>query len=188
MKNNTNYFKVIILLLLTLLVCFAFTACSFVFNAVEVFSNPPPEPAVQYAEFPFNLVYELDGENIEVVDVYVCEYDGVAFTSNGWMRKWKGYVKSTGENDLFITSNEGKKIYFMVGLPAECMGDSSNKREWAETGLWHRTALEDYAYESEKTEDGYEWQRIISAEDLLSKYNVKFISFEHAAPIENTFE
>ena len=58
----------------------------------------PPEPEVTYGEFPFEIVYEIDGEIFTINDVYVCEYRGIALSeASGKCRSWKGYIKSSGE-------------------------------------------------------------------------------------------
>lgn len=41
------------------------------------FSEVPPQPVITYAEFPFELVYEINGERIEIKDSLIVEWDGV---------------------------------------------------------------------------------------------------------------
>lgn len=68
----------------------------------------PPKPEITKAEFPFEIVYTLDGEEHTVNDVYVCEFAGYS-ANEGSMRKkreWSGYVKSTGEESLVLLLQE----------------------------------------------------------------------------------
>ena len=61
----------------------------------NLLSSNPPKPEITYAEFPFEIVYELEGETVTVNDVYVCEYDGIGMNEGvGKYREWKGYIKS----------------------------------------------------------------------------------------------
>ena len=39
-------------------------------------SPDPPMPEITYGEFPFRLVYELNGEQIVIEDIIICEFDG----------------------------------------------------------------------------------------------------------------
>lgn len=68
-----------------------------------LFIPNPPEPEITYCEFPFEIVYEIDGEIITINDVYVCQYDGIgANEGSGKYRVWKSYIKSTGEENLIL--------------------------------------------------------------------------------------
>ena len=84
----------------------------------------PPSPTVTYGEFPFELVYEIDGEVVAVKDTYVCEFDGFgANTGVGKYRKWNGYIKGTGETSILICEDDISLIYCSVGDAEYYMDD-----------------------------------------------------------------
>ena len=84
--------KKIIVILLTSIIIFSFSSCQNV-----------PEPQIKEGEFPFEMVYEIDGETITVNDIYVCEFDGFDWNEGvGKHRKWKGYIKSSGTDVLIL--------------------------------------------------------------------------------------
>lgn len=177
--KKTNCFKTIILLFLTLLMCFTFTSCSLTYSVIKHFSNTPPEPTIKYAEFPFEVVYKLNGETVQINDVFVCEYDGIFWSTNmGYERDWKGFVKSTGERYLFIAGEDKKDgLYFALGSPSIYMGDSD-------------------CSDIEGTVMQIEWEdggknlcyTYLTDTQIWQKYNFKLISFTPSNPIENTFE
>ena len=35
-----------------------------------------PEPRIKYGEFPFKLIYEIDGKTMTIEDTIICEFDG----------------------------------------------------------------------------------------------------------------
>ena len=64
----------------------------------------PPQPNVTYGEFPFSLVYEIDGSRIEITDTLVIEYLGVDWNEGlGKYNKWNvSYKGSTTEESLYL--------------------------------------------------------------------------------------
>jgi len=73
----------------------------------------PPSPKVAYGEFPFSLIYEIDGERVEIKDTLVIEHLGKGIDEgNGKYNKWNFYYKnsqeyiSTTEIELFSGNNE----------------------------------------------------------------------------------
>lgn len=91
-----NKIKKISLLLILLLSPILLTAClwTFALGGMYLFTPTPSQPKVKTGEFPFEVVYKLNGETYIVRDAYVCIYDGVGFSEgDGKYRKWKGYVK-----------------------------------------------------------------------------------------------
>ena len=71
------------------------------FNA----SPSPPVPEIKHGEFPFHLVYEIKGEQKEIVDTLICDYDGVAVTANGKIRRWKMSMASGSDTkEVFLAT------------------------------------------------------------------------------------
>lgn len=64
----------------------------------SVISSAPPKPEVEYGEFPFTLVYEIDGDTKTVKDTLVIEYKGVDWNeARGKYIVWNRYFKSRPE-------------------------------------------------------------------------------------------
>lgn len=141
-------------------------------------SPNPPKPEITYAEFPFEVVYEIDGETITINDVYVCEFDGFGWNEGvGKHRKWKGYIKSSGEEELLLLKDGDLKFAISVGSPKYYMSDP------------------DCAY-SENTPSIYYIKRefggiaygVLGIEPMLEQYKLKLVSWEFSKPIKNSFE
>ena len=143
----------------------------------------PPEPTIRYGEFPFELVYEIDGEIVTVNDVYICEYTGIALTSEccAKERSWKGYVKSSRESGVFLTEDKTEegtiKIYCSVGSARIYMDDE----RYGKTSGWTPKV-----YSIETTDRTS--TTCFLGEEIMEKYHIKLISWKFSDPIENTFE
>ena len=135
------------------------------------------KPTVTEGEFPFSIIYELDGEKITIEDVYKVRYvrnDGYADTKS---RVYEGELKSTGENDSFylLKKNESGRIELSLHLyPDYLMGDPDGdyfENEPFEPKIYY------YDLEENESDD----------EETLAAQGVKLISFEYPTPIENSF-
>ena len=138
----------------------------------------PPKPEITYGEFPFEVTYEIDGETITVKDIYVCEYDGIGANATGKYRLWKGYIKSTGEEDLVLLTDGNLKLVCALGWPSYYMGDSYLSGEEFTPYIYY----EIYPNEFGGTSSG-----VMDIEPILEKYKIKLISWELSEPIENSF-
>lgn len=142
-------------------------------------SPAPPAPEIKYGEFPFEIVYEIDGEVVTVNDVYVCKYAGIGANEGvGKYREWKGSIKGTGEDGLFIKEIDGKKIYCSVGWLEYYMDDPDDDvAAVPEPGFY---IIEKYLTGTS----------IHGVEDniLFSEYNIRVISYKFSDPIKNSFK
>ena len=139
----------------------------------------PQTPEITSAEFPFELVYEIDGETKTVSDIYVCEFDGIEMNEGiGKYREWNGYIKGTGEE--YVVLYEDSEIQFVcyVGSAAYYMGDQSDpSEEFTPFILWKK-----YLPEMDINASGP------ANKDTLDEYKIKLISWKLSDPIENSFE
>lgn len=138
----------------------------------------PPKPEVEYGEFPFELVYEINGEVVEVEDTIVCEYQGVESTANGKYLRWTQYMKSTGEENLLVYENEEVALYYNLGSAYEYMGDCEP----------HELINENFVPNTYPVHIGEFDGRL--ADEILETYDVEveLISFKPTNSIENTFK
>ena len=144
------------------------------FNIAYLFT-PVARPEITYGEFPFTLVYEIEGEVITINDVYVCNFDGFTTSTAGKFREWKGYLKSNGDEDLFITEDDKLEIYINIGAPAYFMGDEHP----------YKVPMEPHIYYLEKDPEDI---IVMSKEELCEQFNIKILEWDFPIPITNTFK
>ena len=158
------------LLILTLaLFLLTLTACSSV-----------PAPRITYAEFPFEIVYELDGETVTVSDVYVCEFDGYGWNeSAGKHRQWKGYVKSTGDREVTLLKDGNLKFAVSVGTPEYYMDDPAME------GAEEPTPT---IYYVQTFESGGVSSGVLNIEPMLEQYKLRLVSWSLSKPIQNSYD
>jgi len=72
------------------------------------------KPATTYAEFPFRLTYEKQGETFVVEDTLICQYEGRHCSSTGREDVWRSTI--AGRDNIVIHSVSDKEKYlFSVG-------------------------------------------------------------------------
>ena len=73
-KTSIIFIIVAIIILLPIIVIFSLNlfARSSSFIGGLLYPNPQ-KPEITFAEFPFEIVYEIDGETVTLKDTYVCE-------------------------------------------------------------------------------------------------------------------
>lgn len=137
----------------------------------------PPLPKITYGEFPFQLQYEVKGEQFFVEDTLICEYYINMNEGNGksvqlkqrWMNDKSQYYihtlyKIDDETIIQYISPGGK--YFM-GEPHEKGDFTKPLIRIVNTKTWH-------SFEPQNGE-------------LLEKYEFKVLNYECAKPIQNSF-
>ena len=136
----------------------------------------PPKPEITYGEFPFELVYEIDGETVTVNDVYVCEFDGFGMNEGqGKYREWKGYVQGTGEEGVILFEEGEVIIWCYIGSPKYYMGEVKYIDAYTPNVVKESPYLSGTSYEG------------LRADELWELYNIRIISWQFSDPIENSF-
>lgn len=146
-----------------------------------------PKPEITYGEFPFRLVYKLNGEEHVVEDTVVCKYKRSKFDfETGIHHVWKTTLASDSKRDAVLILKDGtKSIYCYVGEAEYYMGDKDGyygatpfvPRVY-ETDLIPRFEIEAFLMIKMQT---------VSQEEILEKYNIEIISWEFSDPIKNEF-
>jgi hypothetical protein len=152
----------------------------------------PPKPEITYGEFPISITVDINGEEKVVEDTVICEFDGVEnLGSGGKRRKWKIYMKSTGERMVTLydlrTSNEftewGTQVLELCFDPGNAeyfMGDIGDSQREGSLGKWI-----DYLYSTPEGETGYS---AFDLDEAWEKYKIKIISWKISPPIQNSFK
>lgn len=139
--------------------------------------SKPPKPEVTSGEFPFKLVYEINGETVTVEESYSFEYVGAKWNWNaGWSNEWDACIGNTGEEAVVMTQNGNTKIYASVGNVKYYLGGY-------EEPDYDPLAFYEYTANGRATS----FFRL-SEDELWEQYKIKIVSWEHSEPIENTFE
>ncbi len=139
----------------------------------------PPKPEITYAEFPFRLEYEINGERKIIEDTLICEYDGIGMDEGqGKYRKWKERLASGKQKIILVKVDDTKEIYYPTGSARYYMGDMKEYESY-------KQSFPDAAFVEKRgriTEDG-----IIPSDELFKKYKIKLISWDISKPIKNNF-
>lgn len=144
-----------------------------------------PKPEIKEGEFDFALTYEVDGETKKIEGTYVCKFEGVSRALDGVGRDWKGYIK--GHEDFtdyeIKTTDEGVirvdldicAAFFMSDPNYQNMKNSDDPKP--EPYVYITSG--DPSIENPENEVTF---------NLYEGDDVKIISFEYDAPIENTYK
>ena len=137
-------------------------------------------PEIKEGEFDFALTYELDGETKKIEGTYVCKFEGTSRAIDGVGHDWKGYIKdhSDSEDYEIKTTDEGV-IKIDLDICSEFF-------------------MSDPFYESIVSSDDPEPMPYLyvvaeaSENEYMGNYyegdDVRIISFEYDAPIENIYK
>jgi hypothetical protein len=151
-------------------------AYGFIFKALTV--NRPQKPKITYGEFPFTLVYEINGEERIIKDTLICEYDGVQWVGDFVYghNSWKESLKSGNERIVLLQIDETSVIYYPIAdLAYYYMGDGAVR----DTGCYQNAVI---------THFGKGANQVIDAEELFNKYSIRILDWEIAPPITNSFK
>ncbi|MBQ7035169.1 MAG: hypothetical protein IJN34_05480 [Clostridia bacterium] len=150
-----------------------FGVWGFIWLCAVTIPDPPP-PAVEQGEFPFKLVYEIDGERKEIEDTLVIEFeDSKGDFEVGDIYYWKRYFKNDIFNDetyeIVLAEEEDYRVWFELGSSEYYMGidDPLDKygTQPGEIGVYPETLP-------------------INDETLLEYYGIKIIEKYVSPPIE----
>ena len=140
-------------------------------------------PLIKKEEFPFVLKYEINGERQVVKDTLVCRFNGYMLNANDMRckRKWTSYLKSGKDGIILFKADDIEVFYAHKGpnvFGAFYMGDTEIYSSVNDVfpNAWYITKSND-------KRDAY----IISAEEMMEKYNIKILNYSISPPIKNIF-
>ena len=145
----------------------------------------PPKPEVTYGEFPFTLIYEIDGERVEVKDTLVVEYLGVgANEGRGKYNEWNRYLKSKYSSGYMRNSvvlyeglfnNNSAIVYLELGSCEYYMGLEEEALYYYHSDVRPGDIVLDTP--------GY--YGALTDEELYDKFKIEIIKKEISSPIES---
>lgn len=171
-----------------LFIVFCVTNAPWVLLFISTLLEPsPPKPEIRYGEFPFRLVYELNGEQIIIEDTIICEYGGIGMNAgHGKHRTWKFHLLSSGEEvpnlGIVILADADKAIHMNIGGPYFYMGDWEMVYKWQEI-----PEIKEFDNTFRMIPTVGLGGGVIRGNDLYEKYGIRVIEWTHAPPIENSF-
>ena len=143
------------------------------------------KPEIKEGEFDFKILCEVDGELKTIEGTYVCKFEKVEYYLDGVSRQWTGYIKGHEDSTTYTlkTTDEGV-IKVNLDICSEFFMADPHYKSNANTD---DPKPEPYLYIS--TFDTAD--KDPSDEIFYSIYegdDVKIISFEYDAPIENKYK
>lgn len=181
---------VVIIAVLSLITVFGVLSATGLLPSIQRFFEtatlPDPEqPEIAYAEFPFALECEIDGEIKTFEDTLVIEHIGVGWNEEyGKQNIWNRYLKSREEKeylrhnvvlfDNLLENGTAVMVYFELGSCEYYMGlEASEYYDYS------------FANPGEIVLLTNEYQGAISTDDLYERYgiDIKIIKKELSSPI-----
>ena len=150
-------------------------------GAYSLFLPSPLKPAITYGEFPFELVYTMEGETIVINDIYVCEFAGFTFNEATLtkFRSWVGYVKSTGEDHIILKQDENIQLICTVGCPEYYMKDPDYISSPPVPKIMRISSTQNgISIGGERNE----------VEALMKQFQIELVSWVFSEPINNSYK
>ena len=161
----------------------------------NIFSAEPPKPEVPYNEVYFELVYEKDGERIEIKDTFVIEHKGIDWDEahgkyNVWnvqLQEGNARLIETSNNDYFIVLDtvtipdaavEEQEILIYLGNSEAYMGLNPSQNCLLERGL----NVGDVILSGQLNAI---YDPVALNEEELSKYHIEFVSLTIPKSLSN---
>ena len=134
------------------------------------------DPDFTYGEFPVELTYEINGEEVTVNEIYVVEYS--AFNPmRGYI--WTGYIQSTKEKGIILYEDDDLKVICELGYPGYYISEFDSDKAYIVTpNVYELTEKRTFLF-SKETEKDY-----LTETELYEKYGIKIISWTTADPID----
>ena len=143
------------------------------------------KPEIKEGEFDFALTYEVDGENKVIEGTYVCEFDGINRAIDGVGRRWNGYIK---DHDDFTNYEIKKTDDGVIKIDLNiCSEFFMSDPQYQMIVSSEQTKPEPYIYIT-SGDPSIEDPANEVTYALYEGDDVKIVSFEYDAPIENIYK
>lgn len=156
-----------------------------------LFLSFPATPVNKYGEFPFRVIYEINGEQIVIDDVLICKYAGRGMdTGSGNYLVWNEDLasgKKLGYGALWLIF--GQTTPWRDGCSIKLI-DNVDVGKGLQGGIYIDIGNAQYYlgyYKSEKYSPGIVFNNTsgyVSADTLMEKYGVRIMEVEFPRPLE----
>ena len=170
-----------------------------------IFLPNPPRPEITYAEFPFRIELEHNGERLVFEDTIICEFAGFSTSGgiSGDFRRQRHWTSRFGSGREYNTTNPSIDmlitdyvvIRFHSGSPAYYMDRHWSEIEHGVTGSpspprifvdnLEMRARGEFSSNSHHINRPHGQERLA---DTLEYFGIKVISIELTPRIDNTFQ
>ncbi len=203
MKINLSIRKILISLLILIILLIIPTTrmllgliFMFISFQVDYIFQPNQTPLIKYAEFPFRIEYQIEGEPYVIEDELIIEFDKLEDANQLGQYKqrvWKSKFAS-GKDEIVLLEVEGTKkeyelnnavktkIIFSTGLLKEYYMGFADKNDYYYSELYFTKGRYEELIERKNNEI---WSYPIEDESVLEDYGIKIISYEMTEPIKN---
>ena len=142
----------------------------------EALFDRPGKPKIKHGEFPFELVYEYNGQQFTVNETIICDYEGISFfLEGGNSREWNCYITNNDDyGRYYLDETKHPTLYIQMPLYAEYyMGALDVGVEYATPYIFFTDNSTGTTY--------YE-------QDLMDVVGAKIISWELSSPLEGNIK
>lgn len=171
--------QLIIITLFIIVAIVLFLALPWIILCIGLYLSPaPPSPKITYAEFPFRLEYEINGQREVIEDTLICEYAGIGINEGiGKYHEWTERLASGKERITLLKISDTQEIWYRVGHARYYMG------ALGPGGSYHHPFPNAEFLDLEKEKKGEYYETTLHAEELLEKFNIKLIHWDYTEPI-----
>lgn len=176
-KKLTKIQKILILIAIIVVLAVLIVLAPILLFIGEVIFDRPSTPKVKYGEFPFELVYEYNGEQHTITDTVICEYEGIEFSLEGGNdREWNCYLSSGTEyGQYYLDEEKYSTLHIQIPLEGDYwMGDPTFDTYFAEPYLF---------FVDDSTGTTY-----VNETDLTEVVGAKIISWEPSKILEGNIK
>jgi len=94
----------------------AFVVLAMLYGLYSLFIILFHMPEIKAAEFPFTLIYEINGEKKAIKDTLIIEFDGVEHDIFAWFgyRKWKARLASGADEILMLEERDSNHVHQLI--------------------------------------------------------------------------
>lgn len=169
MKNH-KVFTIIVLIIVAAAVLWL--PLTFIIYSLFIIEDPD----FTYGEFPVELTYEINGEEVTVNEIYVVEYSGYdPMLGYGWT----GYIQSTKEKGIILYKDDDLKVICELGYPGYYISEfESDKAYIVSPNVYELTEKRTFLFSKEPEKD------YLTETELYEKYGIKIIGWTTADPID----
>ncbi|MCL2407690.1 MAG: hypothetical protein FWC95_07145 [Defluviitaleaceae bacterium] len=144
-------------------------------------------PVIEYGEFPFRIVYEIDGVQYEIEDTILASFIGINSRGRNWSSSFKS-GRSQRRYDIFSTTvvpyafSRGRPIeevtiWISFGEPDYYMGDRRGNRQGPRF-MYTEMSIEGFILITSGE---------ISKEQLYEYFDINVLEWSFSEPIRNRF-
>ena len=189
-KKKTIFISSFFAMLVTISLAFIFLVLPWIIFAISTLFSPNPNtPKINHGEFPFEFIYEIDGEEFTIKDTLVIEHKGVKWNEGlGKYNSWETTLLNSsaelhnGTNKILLKEGfnlaEKYEITLFLGSCEYFMGLESADTEYQNLDI----------HPGDIVINSRTYTGSLNAEALYDKYNIKVIKNSISKPLTDNIK